>query len=186
MLRPLRSDPMVRMLGHTTVVLFLSTLAYYVVPLRLGRDLEPLTIGNLVVAGVALGLLALLFRASIRRSRRAQEHGYYRIQWLLTLLYVLVLGFALAYAILAANAPDQFMGIHDRTDALYFSVTLVATVGFGDIHPAGTAAQLLATAHMVFNLIYLGTAIRLLTSGRATLIRHDESQPDPPAAVQDH
>ena len=167
MARPLSSDPLVRMLGHTTVALVLSTLAYYVVPLRLGRDIGAPTVGRLLVAIVALALLGLLFRTTTRRSRRAQERRYYRIQWLLTALYALVLAFALAYAVLAAHAPDQFAGMEDRTDALYFSVTLVATVGFGDIHPTGTAAQLLAIAHMVFNLIYLGTAIRMLTAGTA-------------------
>lgn len=167
MARPLSSDPLVRMLGHTTTALLLSTLAYYVVPLRLGRDMGAPTVGRLVVAIVALVLLGLLFRSTIRRSRRVQERRYYRIQLLLTLLYTLVLAFALAYAVLETHAPDQFAGMEDRTDALYFSVTLVATVGFGDIHPTGTAAQLLVTAHMVFNLIYLGTAIRLLTTETA-------------------
>lgn len=164
MARPLSSDPLVRMLGHTTVVLVLSTLAFYVVPLRLDRVGAP-TVGRLLVTAAALVLLGLLFRSTMRRSRRVQEHRYYRIQWLLSILYALVLAFALAYAVLAAHVPDQFVGVENRTDALYFSVTLVSTVGFGDIHPAGTAAQLLATAHMVFNLVYLGTAVRMLTSG---------------------
>lgn len=161
----LRSDPLVRMLGHTTTALALLTLAYYVVPFRI--DGEPLTIGRLVVSASALAALAWLLRLAGRRSTRTLPVRYQRIQWLLTALYALVLGFALLYAALEAFSPDQFVGLDDRTDALYFSVTLVATVGFGDIHPAATAAQLVATAHMLFNLIYLGTALRLLTGGGA-------------------
>jgi hypothetical protein len=45
-------------------------------------------------------------------------------------------------------------------------VTIVATVGFGDIHAQGTAARLLVTVHMLFNLVYLGTALRLLTGAQ--------------------
>jgi voltage-gated potassium channel len=158
-----RSDPLVRMLGHTTVALVLFTLAYYVLPFRVARD-EPLTVGRLVVSLLALVLLGLLFRYDQRRSRASLHRRYLNIQLLLTALYALVLGFALVYAALETFAGDQFVGLDDRTDALYFSVTLVATVGFGDIHPTATAAQLVATAHMLFNLVYLGTALRLLTA----------------------
>lgn len=164
MLQPLRTDPMVRMLGHTTVVLILLTLAYYVVPLRFDWE-DAWTAWRLVILLAALGLLGLVFLAEFRLSTRRQSERYVRIQWLLTALYGLVLVFALVYAALATRLPGQFVGITDRTDALYFSVTVVATVGFGDIHASKTAAQLIVTVHMLFNLVYLGTALRLLTSG---------------------
>lgn len=167
MLQALRSDPLVRMLGHTTVTLFLSTVAFYVVPLRFDR-VDPWTVGRLFIALLMLGLLVVLFRAQGRWSSRQQSQDYVRIQWLLTALYALVLLFALTYAAVAVQVPGQFAGLENRTDALYFSVTLVATVGFGDIHPVGGAARLLATAHMVFNLVYLGTAIRMLV-GRVSV-----------------
>jgi voltage-gated potassium channel len=165
MLNALRTEPLVRMLGHTTITLFLSTLAYFAVPVRFDR-IQPWTLGRVVVAVAALGLMVLLFRTHLRWSARRQSRDWLRIQWLLSALYGLVLLFALGYAALAVQLPAQFDGLENRADALYFSVTLVATVGFGDIHPAGTAARLLATTHMVFNLIYLGTAIRML-AGRA-------------------
>lgn len=163
MLQALRSDPLVRMLGHATVTLLLSTVAYYVVPLRFDR-VDPWTVGRLVAALLLLALLVVLIRAQGRRSNRRQTPDYVRIQWLLTALYALVLLFALTYAAVALQVPGQFAGLENRTDALYFSVTLVATVGFGDIHPVGGAARLIATVHMVFNLIYVGTAIRMLVS----------------------
>ncbi len=165
MLRTLRSDPLTRMLGHTTVVLVLLTSAYYLVPLRFDRgDADTWT--RLSASLLALALLGLTFRAAIRRSRRTQTSDYLRIQWLLSALYALVLLFALLYAALGIRVPGQFAGIENRTDALYFSVTVVATVGFGDVHAAANASRLAVTVHMLFNLIYLGTALRVLTSGR--------------------
>lgn len=151
--------------AHTAVVLSLLTAGYYALPLR-ARD-HPDTYLRLGLSVVLLVGLALVLRRQVRRSRRAQRPPYLRIQWLLTGMYVLILGFALVYAVIAAFMPSQFVGIDDRTDALYFSVTLVGTVGFGDIHPAGTVGQLAATVHMVFNLIFLGTALRLLTTAPA-------------------
>lgn len=175
-----RSDPLVRMLGHTTITLLLSTLTYYVIPLRFDR-IHPWTLGRAAVAALAIGLIVLLFRSHTRRSRRRQSRDYVRIQWLLSALYGLVLLFALGYAALAIQLPGQFVGLENRTDALYFSVTLVATVGFGDIHPAGTAARLLATTHMVFNLIYLGTAIRVLVGKTPGPSPEGEPGSGPPA-----
>jgi hypothetical protein len=106
----------------------------------------------------------VVFRVQSRRSRLALSTAYLRIQGLLVALYLLILGFALLYAAIAEFGTHQFVGLEDRTDALYFSVTLVATVGFGDIHPAGTVAKLAATVHMLFNLVYLGTSLRLLST----------------------
>ncbi len=166
MLREVRSDPLVRLLGHTTVVLVLLTLGYYLLPLRFDRG-AAWTAARLVISLLALGLLAVLFRRRQRKSREVLSTRYLRIEWLLSALYVLVLTFALVYAALAVFRTGEFVGIEDRTDALYFSVTIVATVGFGDIHAQGTAAKLLVTVHMLFNLIYLGTALRLLTGSQA-------------------
>jgi hypothetical protein len=110
-------------------------------------------------------LLLVFLRTATRRSREGQPPEYHRIQRLLVALYLLVLGFALLYAVTSAAAPEQFSGLVNRTDALYFSVTTTATVGFGDIHAAGTPARLMVTAQMLFNLIYIGTALRILSSG---------------------
>lgn len=146
---------------HTTAVLFLLTAGFYALPFRPPN--QPEGYARLIGSVLAVGLLALLLRQQVRRSRRALSPSMHRVLWLLTALYVLVLGFALIYAVVAELWEGQIDGIHNRTDALYFSVTLLSTVGFGDIHAAGSLARLIVTVHMVFNLIYLGTALRLLT-----------------------
>ncbi len=114
MLPTLRSDPLVRMLGHTTTTLLLSTLTYYAVPLRFDR-IQPWTLGRAAVAALAIGLLVLLFRSHTRRSRRRQGRDYVRIQWLLSALYGIVLLFALGYAALAIQLQGQFVGLENRT-----------------------------------------------------------------------
>lgn len=150
------------MLAHTTVVLTLLTFAYYLLPFRFDRS-DVWNLGHFALSLLALVALGFVLRASLRRGARLQSVRYRRIQWLLSALYTLMLTFALVYAAIAYYQPDQIVGIEDRTDALYFSVTIVSTVGFGDIHAVGNEARLLVTAHMLFNLIYLGTALRLLT-----------------------
>jgi hypothetical protein len=158
--------PLLVLLGNTTVVLVLLTVGYFVVPFRVEPG-ETVTWARLGVSGLLLVLIVLVFRRHARRSREMEPAEYYQIQWLLSALYLLVLAFALAYAFVSRYAPEQFTGIADRTDALYFSVTIVSTVGFGDVHASGDLGQIMTTVHMLFNLIYLGTAFRLLSNMRA-------------------
>jgi voltage-gated potassium channel len=51
-----------------------------------------------------------------------------------------------------------------RTDSLYFTVTVFATVGFGDINPTSQAARVLVTVQMILDLLVLGLGIRVFTS----------------------
>ena len=158
-----RHEPLVSLLWHTTVVLVLLTVGYYLLPLRVPWG-DVVSAGRLAGSIVAWGVLIVFLRTAARRSRERQQPEYHRIQQLLTTLYLLVLCFALLYVVTATAAPEQFSGLANRSDALYFSVTTIATVGFGDIHASGTAGRLMVTAQMLFNLIYIGTALRILSS----------------------
>lgn len=74
---------------------------------------------------------------------------------------------ALVYAVIAAALPAQFVGLEDRTDALCFSVTLVGTVGSAtSTRPAWPASSRRPCTWG--NLIFIGTALRLLTTAPAS------------------
>lgn len=154
-----------RVLRETTVVLVLLTLAYFLMPL--GYHDAPSFLARAVGSLVPLALVGWLFAWQVRHSRRVLTPSLLRVQWLLSALFVIVLGFALAYAVLARVAPDQMTGVDGRVAALYFSATVVSTVGLGDVHPGGHVGQLLATTQMMFDVIYLGAALRLLAGLRA-------------------
>ena len=154
--------PILQLLRQTTVVLVLLTACYYAIPLALTWG-DATDLLRVAASALLAGAVFLIFRAHARRSRRTLGTELFRIQWLLSALYMLVLTFAMTYSVVARLAPDQFVGMDDRTAALYFSVTVVGTVGFGDIHANETLAQVLVTVQMLVDLIYLGTALRLLS-----------------------
>lgn len=155
--------PLAMALWHTTVVIALLTIGYFLLPLRSPTS-DAASAGRTGGTLLALALLAVVLRRESTRSRTRQSRQYHRIQQLLTALYVLVLVFAMVYAFISVRSPEQFVGLQDRVDALYFSTTVVSTVGFGDVHAEGNLARGVVTVHMLFNLIYLGTALRLLTA----------------------
>ena len=74
----------------------------------------------------------------------------------------LLLLYASVYTILAVNEPASFTQVLDRTDALYFTMTVFTTVGFGDIAPATHLARVMTMTQMVIGLVAVGLVARLL------------------------
>jgi hypothetical protein len=70
--------------------------------------------------------------------------------------------FASTYVVMAAISRGSFTQPMTRTNALYFTVTVFATVGFGDITATTQAARLVVTAQMIFDLIIIGIGARVI------------------------
>jgi len=49
-----------------------------------------------------------------------------------------------------------------HTDALYFTVTVFSTVGFGDITAKTETARLVVTAQMIADIVILGLGIKVI------------------------
>ena len=130
---------------------------YYLAPLSRLSDV-PLAV-SLVV-----GLLALTAVASwqLRAVVRARHPGIRAIQALATTAPLFLLLFATSYFLMAQTDATSF-SVHPltRTDTLYFTVTVFATVGFGDISAASQAARLLVIVQMILDLLVLGLGIRV-------------------------
>lgn len=75
---------------------------------------------------------------------------------------IVVVGPASIYFSMAAET-GQFEGIVTKIDALYFTMSIVSTVGFGDVRAVGQGARLVTTLHIVFSIVVAGGSLRLLT-----------------------
>ncbi|WP_457208801.1 ion channel [Nocardioides sp. P5_C9_2] len=79
-----------------------------------------------------------------------------------TVPFFLVL-YATAYSVVALDGPGNFSAPSlTRTDAMYFTVTVFATVGFGDITATSQSARVLVMTQMVLDLVILGLGVHLL------------------------
>jgi len=65
---------------------------------------------------------------------------------------------------MARLSPGSFTAPLTRTDALYFTVTVFSTVGFGDITAKTETARLVVTGQMIADLVILGLAIKAIVS----------------------
>ncbi|WP_018501630.1 potassium channel family protein [Parafrankia discariae] len=141
--------------------------AFYALPVYgggTGRWL-PLRVGLFVLALIVTG--CLLARQVV--STRHVSVPRARAQWLFAGICVTVVLFATAYYALAVGASAQISGIRTKTDALYFAVTVLTTVGFGDVHATGQAARGVVTVQMAFDVLFVataGSALRASSSAR--------------------
>jgi len=168
-----------RFLWRTTGVLVLLTACYYLLPAE--SPWHDSVAGSRWAASFLSLCGGVLVMRNQLRTARTERSVRARAEAVLTALYLLVLVFAVTYDRMARSEPDQFSGIHNQTDALYFTVTIISTVGFGDITAVGTAARAVVTLHMLVNLIYVGMALRVL----ATFSTPPPAPGRPPAQVRD-
>ena len=119
------------------------------------------------------GLLAIvgLCTWQVRAIQRARYPAVQAIEGLAFAVPLFLLLFATEYYVLASATPGAFTEPVNRTDALYFTVTVFSTVGFGDIAPVTQAARIAVLVQMVADLLVLGVLLRAVTgaveAGRA-------------------
>jgi hypothetical protein len=70
--------------------------------------------------------------------------------------------FAALYVVLGTDSASNFSQPLTRTNALYFTVTVFSTVGFGDITAKTETARLVVTVQMISDLIVLGLGIKVI------------------------
>ena len=137
------------------LLLALATWVYYLLPVpHLSRDAWA------VMFFCGAGLLGVLIIAAIQRLLRAGEDA--RIRGLVLLLTLTVLFFSWA-DLSVSKLPSQFAELQTKTDSLYFNISTLATVGFGDVHPVGQLARAAVTLQIVFNLVFLGAAVSIIS-----------------------
>jgi hypothetical protein len=72
--------------------------------------------------------------------------------------------FARIYLTRSRSDPASFGEVLTRTEALYFTVSVLSTVGFGDIHAVGQLGRAVVTVQMLFDLVFVASAVGLVVS----------------------
>jgi voltage-gated potassium channel len=117
--------------------------------------------------GLLAGLGALVFVA-IRQVRQLArfERGDpgVRLDVLVLLVVIVVPLFSLGYYATEQGDESQFADLATKTDALYFTLSTLATVGFGDVHATGQLARGLVSVQIVFDVVFVATVVSVLTT----------------------
>ena len=142
-----------RAAGSTTALVVI----YYLLPL------DRFSAGAAVTV-LAIGLMAFiaLLTFQVRSILGARFPGLRAVEALATSLPLFLLLFASTYLVIATESAGSFSQQLTHTDALYFTVTVFATVGFGDITAKTEAARLVVTGQMIIDLVIIGIGARLI------------------------
>jgi voltage-gated potassium channel len=137
----------------------LAMTAYFLVPMDGAA-------ADVVIVLLVVGSVVLLVPLAVRRSQEvlvADQPLLVAAQALFTLVTLLVVSFSSVYFVLGTQSDPQIDGIATKIDALYFTVTILSTVGFGDITATGQFGRVVVTVNMVVNLVLVTVALRLLS-----------------------
>ena len=130
---------------------------YYLLPF----DRYP-TGAAITILVIGLVLLIALVAWQVRRIIADPHPRLRAVEALATTGPLFLILFASTYFVMARLAPHSFGAPLTRTDALYFTVSVFSTVGFGDITAKTETARLVVTGQMIADLIILGIAIKVV------------------------
>lgn len=132
-------------------------LAYFSLPLD-----RPFTARTLMVLVLGLALVAVLLGWQVRLIARSPNPRLQALKAFAMTVPLFLLLFATTYYLLERSTPGSFSQALSRSDALYFTMTVFSTVGFGDIVARSEVARDVVTGQMAANLLLLGAAARLV------------------------
>jgi voltage-gated potassium channel len=163
-----------RMLARAALVGVLMLVGYYVLPMdSLGVSGSfVLAVGLLLAVGVLVWHVRAIINSPFPRV------GAY--EGLLVGIPLLLCVFAAGYYVLGGTEVDSFTQSMNKVRAMYFTVTVFSTVGFGDITPKTDLARSLVTVQMIISLVVLGSVVRLLSAAvNVGLKRQSAEHPNP-------
>jgi len=159
-------------IGRSLGVVALTLLLYAVVPI------EGQNVAFAAILGACVGILAILvvFARQIGRVSRARRPVLAAVEALALVFGMFLCLFALLYVAMSEGDPGAFTQEVDKVAGLYFTMTVLATVGFGDISAVTDSARIMVTVQMVLGMILIGTAFKALgfSARRAVAARHPE------------
>ena len=157
--RRLMLQAVVRALLTVTVLVAL----YYALPMDHAFDTA-----TIVLLLVGLLVFAALVAWQVRAILHSDYPAVQAVQALAAAIPLFLLLFASTYFLMGRAQAGTFTESLTRTDALYFTVTIFATVGFGDITAVTQTARVVTMIQMLLDLIVLGLLIRLVLSAVQT------------------
>ena len=144
---------------------------YYLAPLD-----GPLDISTLI--GFVLGLVAfaLVIVWQVRAIVSSDAPRLRTVRAVVIGVSTLLVVFAATYSVISNSRPDSFTEPLSRTDALYFTLTVFATVGFGDIAPRTDVARIITMVQMITGLIAVGLLGKIVFAAMQKGLRRQEDE----------
>ena len=164
---------MARTLGLAAVCVAVLLTIYYTLPIS-PRPGEGVWL-RLTIVVVVFGVVLVHEVNAIARHGQPRHRAVIALAVLIPLFIVM---FASLYVIASQSNAAAFGTSMSRTQALYFTIVVLSTVGFGDITPRTDSARLLTTVQIVCDLLLVSVVIRLILQVATRPTQRPDPHPD--------
>lgn len=167
--------PWRRTVTRALVAVAAEVTIYYTIPLNRGLELR--TVGWLILGLVVFGVVLARQIAQIMNSPYPRLRAAVAIMVSLPLFLLIC---ATAYYLIGHSSSGAFNESLSRTDALYYTVTVFATVGFGDIVPTQPLTRVLVMLQMLGDLVLVGLIGRVVVGAVGANLQRRPAEADVP------
>jgi len=161
--------------GFLCLIYVVLMVGYAFVPVTEGA---PVTVGSLLMYVIGVALLSTIVLVMAVREVRGTSRSRTQLE-VVTLLAVIigaVAFFTVSYYRLA-KSPGEIADLNTAIDSLYFVLSTILTVGYGDVHATGQIARFEVIIQMLFTVIVFSAAVKLLSA----LLRKQAHERNAPA-----
>jgi len=155
-----------RSLLRSGILALALVVGYFTVPMD-----RVSSVGAGLRLGLGLAAVSLLLAWQIREIVRSPFPRARAVGSLAVSVPLFLIVFATTYYLMGQANPEGWSEPLSRLDALYFTVTVFATVGFGDIAASSAAARGTVTVQMVGGLVLVGLIARVVVGAMQEGIR---------------
>jgi voltage-gated potassium channel len=152
---------------------------YFLLPMN--SDLTTTTVITLAGGLVAIAALLVWHVSSIVSSPYPRVRA---IAALATTIPLFLVVFATSYFVMGRTQPSNFSEHLSRLDSAYFTVTVFATVGFGDIVPKTEVARTVTMVQMLGDIVLVGLVVQVIVGAVRTGLRRQETDTATSAAEE--
>jgi voltage-gated potassium channel len=167
---PITKGQLAIVIAQTILRLVLGLAAIILVMVLVPDDPDKSALPAIGTAIVAIAIYAWFFRRQLRGVERAKYPTLRAAEALVLVAAMFLAIFAVIYVMISQSNGSAFTEQLDAFSAYYFSLTVLATVGFGDIAPVTVMARSVTMVQMAFDIVFIAVLVRVLgTAARRAL-----------------
>jgi hypothetical protein len=155
------------MSGFVSVALVVG---YFLLPLN-----SDLTTTTVLTLGGGIVLIAVLLVWHLRSIITSPYPRVRAVAALATTIPLFLVVFATSYFVMSRTEPANFNEHLSRLDSAYYTVTVFATVGFGDIVPKTEVARTVTMVQMLGDIVLVGLVVQVIVGAVRTGLRRKET-----------
>jgi voltage-gated potassium channel len=142
---------------RSTFVAVVIVLAFFLLPMT-----SAVAVGGVVTLVCGLAAVGIVLIWHIRMILLAPYPAAHAVSALIVTIPLFLVVFATIYYLMSAANEAQWSEPLTKMDALYYTVTVFATVGFGDITAVSQTARTVTTLQMMVGIALVGFIARVV------------------------